>query len=257
MLPQLDGSSDRAAFKQIADHLRSEIMAGEYGPGTKLPSETELTDHYGVARGTIRQAVHRLQGEGLVEARHGRGVFVTERPKVVRLAGNRFARVNREAGLAAFLAESNANNVESGVDSIEISEEVPPPEVARRLGIRGNVKTVVRSRRYLRDGKPTEIATSYVPSTIARGTRIAKTDTGPGGIYARIEDKGFTLARFTEQIEARMPTPEEARLLHVREGVPVFRLIRTAFTEEGQAVEVCDTVMVSEAFILEYELPAT
>lgn len=257
MLPQLDNSSDRAAFKQIADHLRSGIMAGEYGPGTKLPSETELTEHYGVARGTIRQAVHRLQGEGLVVARHGRGVFITERPKVIRLAGNRFARSNREAGLGAFLAESNENNLESAVDSIRISEDVPPPEVARRLGIRSNAKTVVRSRRYLRDGKPTEIATSYVPSTIARGTRIAKPDTGPGGIYARIEEMGYTLARFTEQIEARMPTPEETKLLQVREGVPVFRLIRTAFTEEGQAVEVCDTVMVSEAFVLEYELPAS
>ncbi len=53
-----------------------------------------------------------------------------------------------------------------------------------------------------------------------------------------------------------MPTPEEARLLRLHGGVPVFALIRTAFDATGTAVEVCDTVMAADRFILDYELPA-
>jgi pyrroline-5-carboxylate reductase len=40
-------------------------------------------------------------------------------------------------------------------------------------------------------------------------------------------------------------------------GVPVIHLIRTAFNAEGRAVEVCDTVMAADAYVLSYQLPAT
>lgn len=53
-----------------------------------------------------------------------------------------------------------------------------------------------------------------------------------------------------------MPLPDEAAALQVASGVPVFRLVRTAFASEGQAVEVCDTVMASDRYVLSYELPA-
>ena len=53
-----------------------------------------------------------------------------------------------------------------------------------------------------------------------------------------------------------MPTPEEARLLQLRPGVPVFRLVRTAYDIDGRAVEVCDTIMAADAYVLAYDLPA-
>jgi len=39
-------------------------------------------------------------------------------------------------------------------------------------------------------------------------------------------------------------------------GVPVFRLVRTAYDFEGRAVEVCDTIMSADAYVLNYQLPA-
>jgi GntR family transcriptional regulator len=53
-----------------------------------------------------------------------------------------------------------------------------------------------------------------------------------------------------------MPTPDEARVLALPPGVPVFRLVRTAFDADGRAVEVCDTIMASDAYLLAYDLPA-
>jgi GntR family transcriptional regulator len=64
------------------------------------------------------------------------------------------------------------------------------------------------------------------------------------------------LERFTEEVSARMPTETEARLLAMVPGAPVFRLIRTAYDLEGRAVEVCDTIMSADAYVLNYELPA-
>ena len=45
-------------------------------------------------------------------------------------------------------------------------------------------------------------------------------------------------------------------MLGLRPGIPVFRLIRTAYDLDGRAVEVCDTVMAADAYMPSYELPA-
>jgi GntR family transcriptional regulator len=252
----VDPGSDRPVYKQIADHLRAAIAGGRLHEGDQLPSEAQLMDHYGVARMTIRNAMRLLQDEGLVTAEHGKGVYVRSRPPVRRLASDRFAQRHRKEGKAAFITEAEQAGATPQVDMIEIGESQPPSEIADRLGLSEGAAVVVRSRRYLLDGKPVEIAVSYIPAGLARGTPISDPDPGPGGIYARLEEHGHILERFTEDVTARMPTPKETRLLNLSPGVPVFRLIRTAYETDNRPVEVCDTVMAGDVYQLSYELPA-
>jgi GntR family transcriptional regulator len=142
------------------------------------------------------------------------------------------------------------------VDRIKVYEEPAPPEIAERLGLAPGETVVIRDRRYLANNEPIETAVSYIPADLARGTAIAEQDTGPGGIYARLEESGHTLDRFREEVGARMPTPEERRALQLSPGVPVITLVRTAYDTEGRAVEVCDTVKAAYAYVLEYDFPA-
>jgi DNA-binding GntR family transcriptional regulator len=60
-------------YATLADDLRQRIAAGEYPPGGMIPSETALMQAYGVARGTVRQALVKLEQEGLVVSQIGRG----------------------------------------------------------------------------------------------------------------------------------------------------------------------------------------
>ncbi|WP_082474535.1 FadR/GntR family transcriptional regulator [Sphingomonas sp. Leaf343] len=60
------------------EHIRSRISEGEHWPGTQLPTEAEYVESLGVSRTVVREAVARLAAEGLVEARQGKGVFVSE-----------------------------------------------------------------------------------------------------------------------------------------------------------------------------------
>jgi GntR family transcriptional regulator len=68
--------------------------------------------------------------------------------------------------------------------------------VASRLGT--TRKVLARHRRYLLDGRPVETATSYIPLDIAHGTAIERPDTGPGGIYARLEETGHVCEHVLE-----------------------------------------------------------
>lgn len=255
-LGHVDRTDDRPPYRQIAAMLREAIESGTLAPGAKLPSEAELIDHFGVARMTARQAIQELRGEGLVIAEHGRGVFVRPMPPVRRLASDRFARHHRADGKAALLAEADKSGYVPSVDRISVTKGPPPRSVAERLRMSQDSDVVIRSRRYLANGRPVEIATSYIPLDFAAGTKIEQVDTGPGGIYARLEEAGHTLARFTEEVGARMPTPDERRELQIGAGIPVLLVLRSAYDTNDVVVEVCDTVKVAPAYLLEYEFAA-
>ncbi|WP_201407290.1 GntR family transcriptional regulator [Mycobacterium paraintracellulare] len=255
-LGQIDRADDKPPYRQIAGMLREAISSDRLSPGERLPSEAELIEHFGVARMTVRQAMQELRSEGLVTSQHGRGVFVRPVPLIRRLASDRFARQYRAEGKAAFTVEAEKSGYSPQVDSIVVSREKPNSFVAERLRVSADDDIVVRSRRYLANGRPVETAVSYIPAEFAEGTRIEQVDTGPGGIYARLEEHGHVLARFTEEVAARMPTPEERRQLELDSGVPVLTVLRTAYDTDDVAVEVCDTVKVASAYLLEYEFPA-
>lgn len=80
---QMRGSSGKRRRKgrgnlvgTVSDQLRKAILGGELKPGDKLPSEAGLTERFGVSRTVVREAIASLKADGLVEARHGIGVFV-------------------------------------------------------------------------------------------------------------------------------------------------------------------------------------
>jgi GntR family transcriptional regulator len=253
---QIDRADDKPPYRQIAGMLREAISSGQLATGERLPSEAALIDHFGVARMTIRQAVQELRSEGLVISEHGRGVFVRPTPPIRRLASDRFARRHRGSGKAAFTVEAEKSGYTPQVDNITVTRKAPNSVVAERLRLSEDDEVVVRSRRYLADGRPIETAISYIPTAFAQGTKIEQVDTGPGGIYARLEEAGHTLARFTEEVGARMPTPEERQALQLGSGAPVLSVVRTAYDTNDVAVEVCDTVKVASAYLLEYDFTA-
>jgi GntR family transcriptional regulator len=256
MFRQVDPMSDRPVYQQIAGSLREAILSKQLLPGSPLPSEAELMRQFGAARGTVRQAISVLKGQGLVIVEHGRGTFVPVQAPVRRLSHDRFLRQHREAGRAAFIAEMEAQGFAPRVDVLRVEDGPASLEIAERLGLRKGTKVLMRRRLYFADDWPLELATSYLPWALVKGTPIVEINPGPGGIYARLEEKGHKLKRFIEEVTSRMPTAEEARALKLRAGVPVICLVRTAYGENDRALELCDTVMAGDRYVLSYELPA-
>lgn len=71
----------RTRPQHVVAGLKDKILSGELAPGAKLPSEAELIEEYAVSRTVVREAVSRLQAEGLVETFQGRGSFVLAVPE--------------------------------------------------------------------------------------------------------------------------------------------------------------------------------
>lgn len=62
--------------EMVVEALRKRIAAGEFGPGEKLPTESQMTTHFGVSRTVVREAIAALAADGMVQPRQGAGVFV-------------------------------------------------------------------------------------------------------------------------------------------------------------------------------------
>jgi len=71
----------RKLYQRVATVIADAIRDGLYLPGGRLPSERDLADEYKVSRPTVREAMIALEIRGLVEVRHGSGVYVTDKPR--------------------------------------------------------------------------------------------------------------------------------------------------------------------------------
>lgn len=68
----------KSVSDQVFEQMRELILASEWKIGDKLPAETDLANHFGVSRSSVRQALQKLSAIGMVKTRVGEGSFVRQ-----------------------------------------------------------------------------------------------------------------------------------------------------------------------------------
>lgn len=245
--------ADGPAYKQVTDDLREQIRSGVLPAGTRLQSLAELSSHYGVSRDVAREAVGILRAEGLIETRQGSGTFVRTFARIPRISPARLARSRWGSGKA--IQDLDTGPRWRTVDII-VAHPPAPADVADAFGIEPEAKVLSRSRRFIVDDRPVQMATSYYRLEMVRDTAIALTDTGPGGSYARLAELGQAPARFIERVVDRAPHPDEQFDLALPRTGRVFHITRFAYTAEDLCVEVNHMVLDADAYDLEYHFNA-
>jgi GntR family transcriptional regulator len=241
-------------YQQIANELRAAIRAGDYAPGDRLPGENDLMARHGVARMTARQALGVLTAEGVAEARKGSGVYVRDFTPIIREALTRLSHERWAGGASIWSADVNGRDLDV---TTTVTEAEPPERIAPLLELDNGDRVCVRARRFVLDGKPVLLSTSYLPASIVVNSPITQEDTGSGGTYARLAELGHAPAHFREDVRARMPQPEETDTLDLPSaGTPVVDIVRTAFTSAGRPIEVNEMTLDASAYILRYDFSA-
>lgn len=223
-------------YRQIADRLRGEILAGELTAGAKLPTERELAERYGVRRETLRQALALLRSEGWLKTRQGSGNYVRERGPVAEI--ELLLEVLEDArGIFMYRHPEGWDLLEP----TRIDTEAASVDIARRLDVEAGSKVVARDRVIGVGGQVRQLATTYLPGQLVdQLPRLAQADTGPAGFLGLLEQAGRRL-RWTVTVATRMPLPEERSRFQLGEGQPLLRLIRTTYDAgTDQVLEVTD-----------------
>lgn len=77
----IDHEGPTPLYVQVADAIQARIEAGEFLPDRPIPSENQLVQEYGIARGTARKTIQLLRERGLVVTVVGRGTYVIAKPQ--------------------------------------------------------------------------------------------------------------------------------------------------------------------------------
>jgi GntR family transcriptional regulator len=233
--------------QHVARALRAEILSGELAEGSRFPSISEIQSRFNVKKSAAEHALRVLRGEGLIVTRPGAPTVVKKFERVDRDS----ARLKREQWGAGRAIQDRDTGDRWRTVNVEVAEGPAPDFVAEKLGVTVDQPVLIRSRAFEVDGRPVQLAVSYIPVELARGTAIAYTDTGPGGIYARLDERGFGPAEFVEEVIVRAASPEEAdRLRLASGGARVFEITRAALASDGRCVEVNRMVLDVDAYRL-------
>jgi DNA-binding GntR family transcriptional regulator len=228
-------------YAQVIDEIRQRIESGEYPPGSLLPSEHQLSEEFQIARPTVVRALRVLRQDGWIETQQGKGSFVRGRPA---LAGLESERAGGEA--------LNRDESREAGDLIEAGMTAPPARVAALLGASGDTEMLCRRRLVRHDGEASETITWWIPAPLAEGTDLASPKPLQGGVRAHLaRRKGVRIDHVLEQIVARHPTSQEAKLLGVVKTAPMLALYVTAREASGAPVLVLELVMPGDRHELE------
>ncbi|MEB4615737.1 GntR family transcriptional regulator [Leucobacter sp. M11] len=138
---------------QVSQSLRNALARAEYGPGERLPTETELAEQFGVSRPTVRAALRELETKGLVRTQHGVGSFVTDRPMIT-------------AGLERLdsISESiRAMGREPGMTYESRTLRPLLPDEVERMGVANGTSALEARRSLLADGEVVAYSYDLIP----------------------------------------------------------------------------------------------
>ncbi|MCX5559299.1 GntR family transcriptional regulator [Streptomyces sp. NBC_00038] len=227
-------------YVRLAQTLQGRIEDGTYLPGSRVPSENQLVQAFGMSRPTVVRALELLKRDGWLESRQGYGTIVRGRPEVIERKDQR----GREA------LERDESATPGRL--IEVGQVPVPPRVASFLGVPKRTKVLVRRLLVEEDGEPVELSSSYFPVGLAEGTDLVDSTPLAEGLRAHLEAR--TRVRFdhvTERVSARMPSDEEADLLALPKGEPVLSVLVVACDVSGQALQVTDVLLPADRQELE------
>lgn len=222
----------------IAKEIKCMLQREEYKPGSRLPSERELAEQFGVQRLTARSALQNLIREGVIESRERSGYYVRPERAVINL--NRFRPMKAR----------ETENVRSELVSMErieldkeLSKKLELPLVTRVYRIK-RIRYLVSEK----SDEPVSLDRSYIPEAIA--PKLMKYDVEERSLYEILQTEyGIVPNRSSQKVSVVYANEEEAARLGVSLMKPLVKQRGRIYSTENQFVEYSESVMKADRFM--------
>jgi GntR family transcriptional regulator len=217
---------DPAPAPTKQQHVREQLESLIAGlvPGEPLPAERDLARDLGVARMTLRRAVDVLVEDERLIRRRGAGTFV---------AG---AKVTQRLAATSFSADMRARGLRPGSRTIEARRFPAGMMLAGLLDVPPQTDVLFVRRLRLADDEPMALEDLHVPATVAPG--LTGEDLEGTSFYDLLADRyDDPVVSGTQTVEPALVGAEEAALLGVDPGSPVFLFERTSRVRSGGVAE--------------------
>jgi GntR family transcriptional regulator len=222
----IDRRSPIPFYFQLTKLLTSEIEAGRWGLGERLPSEPAICEQFGVSRTTVRQALAALESDGLVRREKGRGTFVTERRSDSWLLQSAHG-FYEEAVRAGHAVRSQV---------LRRVLEPLPAWASDALRLRSGSEGVTVERLRWMDDRLVMYVVSHFPAAVAATLLDANLEAS--SLYGVLEEReGLTVAGGRRVVEAARAERKLAKLLDVEPGAPLLYVEAVSWDDRLQPFE--------------------
>jgi GntR family transcriptional regulator len=215
-------------YQRVQDALAEEIARGRRSPGSRLPPERALAEHFGVSRVTLRRALAELERSGIVSRDAAgwavAGPAIGEPPNELMS----FSEMAASRGLTP-----RARVLNTRVRSATIDE-------AETLGLAPGASLFEIERLRLMDDVPIMIDRSCIPLALA--PELVEVDFSRVSLYSVLENRGVQPARANFAVEAIAADEHRAALLDLEPGEPLLRCSQLTEDETGRLIEMCEMV---------------
>ncbi len=229
-----------ALYYQLKEELKRKILNKEFPEGSKLPTETEICDMYGVSRITVRKAIEELQAENYLVKKQGRGTFVQSRSIGQNL--HKFY---------SFSEELKKMGIKETTKIIEFKEMIPPRDIRDALKLELNEPVYWIERCRFMDDRAYTIENSYIPKKIA--TDLTAEMVQKNGLYTSLRTLNIYPERATEKFSAINISKDYAERMNVKYNDAAINLTRITYSGSS-IVEYCQSVVRGDVFYYTVEL---
>ena len=221
---------------EAIEKLEDFIIVNRLKSHTKIPNEKVLCDLWGVSRSTLRQAVDDLVEAGILYRVRDRGVFVAEKfyPRDM-------------AGVVAMVSDLIGQGNKVSKQIISMKELDAGKQIAKKLKVKlgTRVYEIIRCRHI--NGAPCTIETAYInaeryPGFTDHYNEETSLDEIFEGFYDTLQTNG------TEHINVTYATEDEAGILGIETGAPLFYASGISLTENDEMVMYYKQLIRSDKF---------
>lgn len=236
--------SSAPIYHRIQERLRSDIAAGRFAEGDRLPSELELARTFQTARGTVRQALARLEYEGLIQREAGRGTFATP-SRVQSRIDTRFYQ--------SFEEQVSAQGAVIGLRLVDFGQHPAPEGIAQALRVLTGAHVHRLRRLRCVDGEIVGYEDRWMPSELGRRVRSAalERESAIALVSAALR---APLGQIEVFVQASAATAEVAKLLELRKGAPVLVRAHTFYDRNRRPVLTGQAVYRGDRYQFAYAL---
>jgi GntR family transcriptional regulator len=206
--------------------------------GGRLPTERELSEHFDVARDTLRRCLRELEDEGLLTRKQGLGTFVAAQPVV------------KEARLMSFSEEMAQRGFSPSSRLLSTQTSLAGAKLAHRLKVVPGSAVMEMRRLRLANLEPMALETVYLAHSRLPGFDPAAL---AGGSFYELLDKqyGLQVRHASQQIQATVLNEEEAGLLGVPPFSPALVIERTSTSNQGEVIEYAKSLYRADRYCFE------
>ena len=227
----IDNTPGQSRYGKLAQALRDRILLGEWAPGELIPAESTLAQSYGVALGTIRQALSLLVEDGVLQRRHGKGTFVTK-----GVDGASMMRFFRFRGLDDDSSTTPHSRIlTSRLRSASVQE-------AHVFGLEHGAQVLQLERVRSLDAEPCLLETIVLPLPIFGALAESDTDAWDDLLYPMYQQRcGVVIQKTQDTLSFSQLNATQAKRLKLAASHPCVLVERQAFDMAGRCVELRTT----------------